>query len=421
MNFHNLMWTHSVGAGVGQRLGGDACVALDGLRAPHSGRRKRPRPYGKTKGEYHMRNRTRLLLSIGIPVVLVIVVVSAYLLQLRAASNAQGTPHVVVTPSSACTSLNKAAPQQLTTMNLALDWTPNTNHTGIYVALVQNWYRAEGIDLHLLPYSANVSPDVLVASGKADVGISATEGIVADAAAGQPVVSIAAIIQHNTSALVTLKSSGLTRPRDLDGKTYGGFGAPYESAVVGEIIKKDGGKGQFTNVTLTIDAMQALETHRIDFVWVFEGWEVIQAQRDGVQLNVFSITNYGVADYYTPNIITSPAEIQQKPALLHRFMLATACGYEYARAHAHEAAQMLIDKANAGNPGTFTDTGLVYASQDYLSSRYADPGRKWGLQDAAPWHSYPQFILDSGGILDASGKPVHTMNFDALWTNEFLP
>ncbi len=148
-----------------------------------------------------MHKRTRLLLSICIPVVLIIVVVSAYLFQLRAASSAQGTSHVAVTPSSPCASLNKAAPQQLTTMNLALDWTPNTNHTGIYVALVQNWYREEGIDLHLLPYSANVSPDVLVASGKADVGISATEGIVADAAVGQPVVSIAAIIQHNTSTI----------------------------------------------------------------------------------------------------------------------------------------------------------------------------------------------------------------------------
>src|SRR5260221_691103 len=172
--------------------------------------------------------------------------------------------------STECAALSKATTaQQLTSMSLALDWTPKTNHTGIYVALDQNWYRDEGIDLNLLPYSASVSPDVLVGSGKADVGISATEGVVSDAAAGQPVVSIAAIIQHNTSALVTLASSGLTRPRDLDGKVYGGFGAPYESAVVGEIIQKDGGKGQFKNVTLSIDAMQALETHRVAFVWGF--------------------------------------------------------------------------------------------------------------------------------------------------------
>src|SRR5436305_13461656 len=149
----------------------------------------------------------------------------------------------------------------------------------------------------------------------------------------------------------------------LDGKTYGAFGAPYETAVVGEIIKRDGGKGVFKSVTLDVDAMQALESHRIDFVWVFEGWEVIQAQRDGVKLNVFPITNYGVADYYTPNLITSQKEIQQKPDLLHRFMLATSCGYEYGRTHAHQSAQMLIDGTDKG---TFPDTGLVFASQDYL-------------------------------------------------------
>jgi ABC-type nitrate/sulfonate/bicarbonate transport system substrate-binding protein len=369
-----------------------------------------------------MNRRTRLFLSIGIPLLLVVVVVSAFFWQQRASSS--GTPttaHITVTPGSVCSTLSKAAPKQLTSMSLALDWTPNTNHTGIYVALAQKWYQAEGIDLHLLPYSASVSPDVLVATGKADVGISSTEGIVADAAVGQPVVSIAAIIQHNTSALVSLASSGLTRPRDFDGKTYGGFGAPYESAVVGEIIQRDGGKGHFTNITLSVDAMQALESRHIDFVWVFEGWEVIQAQRSGVKLNVFPITNYGVADYYTPNIITSPTDIKQKPDLLRRFMLATTCGYEYARAHPRQAAQMLIDKANQDNPGTLPDAGLVNASQDFLSSRYADPGRKWGWQDKAPWHSYPQFILDSNGILDANNKPVHSMNFDALWTNEFLP
>jgi ABC-type nitrate/sulfonate/bicarbonate transport system substrate-binding protein len=350
-----------------------------------------------------MNARVRLLASIGIPVLLILLVVGAFLWQQRS---------IGVGTSTAPTST-----QKLTTMRLALDWTPNTNHTGIYVALKKGWYRAEGIDLQLLPYSASVSPDVLVSNGKADVGISSTEGIVADAAVSQPVVSIAAIIQHNTSALVTLASSGLTRPRDLSGKIYGAFGAPYESAVVGEIIKRDGGTGQFKNVTLNVDAMQALESHRIDFVWVFEGWEVIQAQRTGVQLRVFPITNYGVADYYTPNIITSPNEIKQKPELLRRFMAATTKGYEYARTHAQDAAQILL---NGTSPGTFPDPGLVLASQEFLSPRYADPGRKWGLQDAIAWHGYPQFIIDTGGIVDAAGHPIHSMDFDPLYTNQFL-
>ena len=111
-----------------------------------------------------MHKRTRLLLSICIPVVLVIVVVSAYLFQLRAANSESGTPHVVVTPSSPCVSLNKAAPQQLTTMNLALDWTPNTNHTGIYVAQENGWYKDAGLDVQILPNSdANTRNPAFVA------------------------------------------------------------------------------------------------------------------------------------------------------------------------------------------------------------------------------------------------------------------
>lgn len=354
-----------------------------------------------------MNNRTRLALSVFIPVLLIALVVGIYVHQQQAAAG----------PSTVTSTAGPAYKGPVVNMKLALDWTPNTNHTGIYVALAKGWYRAQGINLTLLPYSANVSSDVLVSSGQAEVGISSTESIVADSAVNQPVVSIAAIVQHNTSALVTLASSGLTRPRDLDGKIYGGFGAPYESAVVGQIIRQDGGKGVFKNVTLNIDTMQALETKRIDFAWVYEGWEVIQAQRDGFQVNTFPITSYGVPDYYTPNIITSPKEMQKNPDLLRRFMAATVQGYEYARAHPAESAQILLKGVPAG---TFPDTGLVTASQNFLSQHYADPGHKWGVQDVQAWHGYPSFMLDSGSIVDASGKPIKSMDFDTLYTNQFL-
>jgi ABC-type nitrate/sulfonate/bicarbonate transport system substrate-binding protein len=355
-----------------------------------------------------MNTRMRLLVSLALPVLMVIIVIGGFFLVQRA--NKPAPPKVVAT----------ATPWKgpISTVKLALDWTPNTNHTGIYVAQQMGWYQNEGINLQIIPYSDSVSPDVLVSSGKADVGISSTEGIVADAAVGQPVVSIAAIIQHNTSALVALASSGITSPKQFDGKIYGGFGAPYENAVVSAIIKNAGGKGNFKNVTLSVDAMQALESRRIDFAWVFEGWEVIQAERAGYKLNVFPITSFGIPDYYTPNIITSPQEIKAQPDLLRRFMAATARGYEYAQTHISQSAQMLL---NAVTPGTFPDPGLVQASQAFLSPRYADPGHKWGFQDAAAWQGYPNFMLHAGAIQDASGKPLTSMDFSKLYTNEFLP
>lgn len=352
-----------------------------------------------------MNRRTRLVLSIGIPVLLLLVVVALYLWQQVSPASSQAS----VTPSSSCHG-------KLTPMKFALDWTPNTNHTGVYVAREKGWYAAQCIDLTILPYS-DVSADTLVSSGQADAGISSTESIVSDAAVGQPVVSIAAIIQHNTSALISLASSGLKSPRDFDGKTYGGFGAPYEAAVVGAIIRQAGGKGDFKNVTLDIDTMQALESGRIDFAWVYEGWEVIQAQRAGFQLNVFPITSYGIDDYYTPNIIASPQKVKQEPDLLRRFMTATSQGYEFARSHAREAGEILIKQAGADS---FPDQGLVLASQEYLSTHYADAGRKWGLQDAASWQGYPGFMLSHAAILDANNKPVTSMDFNALYTNQFI-
>lgn len=353
-----------------------------------------------------MNRRTRLFLSIGIPLLLLIVVGSLYVRQQMNTNSSTGK----ATPAASCNG-------KLTSMKFALDWTPNTNHTGVYVAREKGWYAAQCIDLTILPYS-NVSADTLVSSGQADAGISSTESIVADTAVGQPVVSIGAIIQHNTSALISLASSGLKSPQNFDGKTYGGFGAPYEDAVVKAIIRYAGGQGNFKNVTLDIDTMQALETKRIDFAWVYEGWEVIQAQRAGFQLNVFPVTSYGIPDYYTPNIIASPQKIKQNPDLLRRFMLATSQGYEFARSHASEAAEILIKQAGASN---FPDQGLVLASQEYLSKHYVDAGRKWGLQDAAAWQGYPNFMLKNSAILDANNQPVTSMDFNALYTNQFIP
>lgn len=333
---------------------------------------------------------------LGLVFVLVVLVISAGLWQ-----------------KSVHDSTNKAT----TSLSLALDWTPNTNHTGIYVALQKGWYKAAGINLKLLPYSSSVTADQLVSSGKADVGISSTESIVSDAGAGSPVVSIGAIVAHNTSVLAVRKDSGITSPKQLDGKTYGGFGAPYESAVIGQVIKHAGGNGNFKNVTLDIDPVEALKSKRVDFVWVFSGWEVIQAQREGLALTTFPITSYGVPDYSTPDFITSATTIKAKTADLQKFMRATARGYEYARTHPQQSAQILI---NGVLKGTFPDPGLVAASQAYLSLRYQDAGKAWGIQTNAAWHNYPQFMLNHQAVLNASGQPVKQLNFNALYTNQFL-
>ena len=310
---------------------------------------------------------------------------------------------------------NNSAEKPLDEVTLALDWTPNTNHTGIYVAQQKGWYAEQGIDLKLLPYS-EASSDSLVLADKADVGIGFTEGVVADAGLGTPVVSIASIIAHNTSVIIARKDAGITSPKDLDGKIYGGYGAPYEQPVLSQVIKNDGGKGEYKAVT-TYTPVEALEAKKVDFVWVYDGWEGIQAEMAGQDLVKFDLRDYGIPDYSTPNIISSPKTIEQKSDTLKRFMNATSRGYEFARTNPDQAAQMLIDGTDKG---TFPDTDFVYKSQKYLSANYQDEGKPWGVVEDSYWQDYPRFMLENKAVVDESGKPVDSLDFNALFTNRFL-
>ncbi len=302
-------------------------------------------------------------------------------------------------------------------ISLALDYTPNTNHTGIYVAKKKGYYKEAGIDINILPYSGNVSPEVLVSTNKADLGISYTEGVVTSAASGNPVVSLAAIISHNTSSIVALEDSKIKTPKDLDGKAYGGFGAPFENAVISEMIKKNGGKGTFKTVLLDMDGIKALETKKIDFVWIFDAWTGIQAKRQGVKLVSFPLVDNGIPDYYTPVIISASKQIKEKPELLRKFIKATARGYTFAIQNPEESAKILIDSVQKG---TFPDPDFVIESQKYLSPLYADKDKAWGIQDEKAWRDFPQFILETGEIKDATGSAVKTLDYNSLYTNEFL-
>ena len=134
-------------------------------------------------------------------------------------------------------------PVELDAVRLQLDWLPNTNHTGVYVAMAQGWYEEEGIEIEILPYSG-ASGEVLIDQSVADVAFSFPTNVPHYRASGIDVVSIAAVLQSNPTEMAVLADGEITRPRDLDGGTYGGFGSPAEQAQWEWVIKADGGEGE---------------------------------------------------------------------------------------------------------------------------------------------------------------------------------
>ena len=303
------------------------------------------------------------------------------------------------------------------TVRLALDWVPNTNHTGIYVALAKGWYEEAGVKLQILPYGS-VSPEALVANGQAEVGVSSTEGVLGSVAAGEPVVSVAAMLSSNTAALAVLKKSGITRPKDLDGKVYAAFGSTYEDPTIAAVIRSDGGTGDFKSALLNVAGFDALLAGRADFVWIFRGWQGVQAAREGTALTLFNFKDYGVPDYYTPVLVASPDGINNKTDALKAFLRATTKGYTYAAKHPAKAADLLLQ---AAPEGSFPDPGLVRESQKLVSSFYLAEGQAWGQQSSEKWTGYPALLLDAGVFGDKTEAVRQAVEADTTFTNELLP
>lgn len=306
-------------------------------------------------------------------------------------------------------------------VRFSLDWTPNTNHTGIYVAFLKGWYKEQGIDVQILPYSDANTPDTLVGTGQADFGVSFTDSVVYDRLNKLPVKSVAAVLQTNTSALATLKSSGLDRPARLEGKRYAGFGSPLEVPVVQTILKADGAPtGTFQNITANLSGYDAVVAKQADFVWIYLGWEGVQAKLDGVALNTFEVKKYGVPDYYTPVMIANEGFLQAHPDVARRFLAATARGYEYGVTNPDDAADLLVQ---AAPPGTFAKSDLPRKSQEYLAPYYKGDQPRWGIQTLQKWTDYPKFMASTGLLKTSDGKVVkpEDLDYTSFFTNVYLP
>lgn len=292
---------------------------------------------------------------------------------------------------------------------LSLDWVPNTNHTGFYVALDKGWYREQGIDLEIQIPSDPAAALKQVAFGHTEFGVSFQEEVTIARSQEIPVVSIAAIIQHNTSAFASLKERDITRPKDFEGKTYASYGLPLETAVIKGLMQCDGAdfdKLEFVDVGF--DAFPALLAGRVDIAWIFLAWDGVQAEIKGYELNTVPLYGSCVPDYYTPVIIAGETTIAGKPDLVQRFMAATAQGYAYAIAHPAESAEILLQHSPESDPE------LVRRSQEWLSPRYQEDAPRWGEQKADVWRSFGEWLKENG-LITGPFDP------DKAYTNEFLP
>lgn len=298
---------------------------------------------------------------------------------------------------------------ELRKVTIVLDWTPNTNHTGLYVAQEKGFYAEEGLEVEIIQ-PQNGTSDAIVASNAAQFGISYQESVTFARAADVPIVSLAAVIQHNTSGFASLKDKNILSPKDFEGKKYGGWGSELEISTIKYLMKQEDADFSKVEIMTTGDAdfFQLSASGQIDFAWIFEGWAGIEAKQKGMELNYIDIgQEASVFDYYTPVIITNEKILNEDKGLAQSFMTATKKGYEYSIENSDQAALILLEAVPELNEE------LVKESQKYLSLRYQAEAEYWGMQKKEVWQRYTDWMLENDFL-------ENTIDVSKAYTNEFI-
>lgn len=309
---------------------------------------------------------------------------------------------------------------ELTKVSFALDWAPNTNHTGVFVAEELGYFDEAGLDVDILPY-ATAPVSELVSTGATDFGIAGQALVQLGRTAGLDIVSVYRVTQSEVGELVVLADRDDNEsPADLDGMTFGGFGSPLYSAMVRTMIEHDGGAGDVREVVLDTGVYEALQSGRIDFTLTVSTWESINAQLEGHPYKSFQYQDYGMPELQAVGIISSDAFLGAEPETARAFVQAVQRGYQYAADNPDEASSILVE----ANPDTLGQSEeLVSRSIEVLSQDgfWVADGVVTGSADPTIWEEYGRFLVENEVLMDSSGAMVtETPDWSEYYTDEFL-
>lgn len=307
----------------------------------------------------------------------------------------------------AATATPAATPGPLTRVTVALDWYPWANHTGLYLARERGYYRAEGLEVELYVPANPEDGLKLVAAGKDTFGISYQTDVLLARGEGVPVKSVAALVQQPLNTIMTLKTSNITRPRQLEGKKIGAPGLPSDEALLATMLAYDGADPKkVETINVGFDLVPALIGGKVDAIiggyWVHES---ILAELQGYPVNVMRVEEYGVPPYYELVLIASDQTVARQADLIRRFLRATARGYADA-SRDHKAALDLLVKVNPETNRAMEERGLPL-----LAPLWTQGAAFFGQQTAARWQAYADW-MKARGILKPEVNPAEAVALD---------
>ena len=304
-------------------------------------------------------------------------------------------------------------------IRFALDWSLNTNHIGLVVAEAEGYFAEAGIDVEILPLGST-TPIEQITGGAADFGISEQTGLQISRTQGHEVTSVFQVVQRETGIVIFHPDrDDITRPADLDGQTFGGFGDPIWTAVARAVVTGDGGAGEFDDAVLDADVYDSLDSGAVDFTLSVVSWENVAAEMEGRPYGTFQYEDFGVPPSHTISIVGADSFLSEHPEESRAFVQAVQRGYAFAVESPEEAADILI----AADPELFDGLEeLVHASTELLAEDYfTAEGVDLGAAQTQFWVDHGEFLLAQGLLTGPDGVELtEAPDWTEYYTNDLL-
>lgn len=266
-------------------------------------------------------------------------------------------------------------------LTLALDWTPNINHIGFFVAQAKGFYNEYGLTVTITDPSKDnysVTPAKKVELEQADLALCPTESLISFQTKAKPfpLVGIATIFQEDVSAIAVKKGQNINSPKDLDGRKYASYAARYEDAIVKQMIRNAGGKGDLiVGYPSKLGIWETLLNGDFDATWIFLNWEGVQAEAMDTPLTYFKMKDFEVPYSYSPVIAVGKEHFNSNRAVYGHFLEGTKQGFLYAIQQPKEAISILGPHI----PEQDRDIDLAKALE--ISAKHFGNEDNWGKMD----------------------------------------
>lgn len=297
-------------------------------------------------------------------------------------------------------------------LSLTLDFYPNPDHAGIYLAEKLGYFEEAGLDVSIEAPADPAAPLKLLAAGETDLAISYEPELALAHEKGLDVVAIGALVNRPLTSMIWLGKSGIKGIADLKGRTVATAGIPYQDAFLATILARVNLKpSDVKAVNVGFGLLPALLGGSADaMLGGFLNVEGVDLRRRGKDPVVTPVDQLGVPTYDELVLVASRGALEDDPEKFRLFLAALERGTDAAVAQPNAATKAVLEANDELEP-KLTEAE-VKATLPLLGARTA--GQPYGYMDPDEWAAFTAWMRDNG-LIESLPEPAE------LLSNAYLP